>query len=581
MKIAIYGVSGSGKDYLITQAVEYLASKGCPAVHVRGSETLNEMAQRLHGVRFGELREDVKMGLRASFPVSLESKEFESGNVFVDGHFAFLNEYGDVYSVCTDVDLATYDLFFYLDTSPDVVSQRLREERNKHVNPESLSKLREFEIAGLTERLLSIGKELHVIKNDGEATLRYIHETIMGMHSSLRIARALLSKAGELSGCGVVAVVDCDKTLIREDSTSLLLKQVGIDGNGLNSIYALDRYTNYQDFMARLWLRKNADYSKLVIDQVCKDVTPNEGLVRDLQTVSNVSVLALSAGDSRIWERLLAQLEIDARLLTSAEGMSKYVKYHVVKELQKNGKFVVAIGDSMLDALMLGQADRAYIAAEKGYRSSIANLLAANPGIRQLRYSAHQYDGVCSDASICWIRSIGHANQAASRDMATCKSSSGAWGKELRSAHYRLGLEVGRIIAESVPEESFATVIMMRSGLPFGQGITDALDCPEFFQCGDDNLLVQEIRSCGCSDRTLIIVDGVINTGATMTRTLESLEGMKVIVASNVISSKCKIDAAIPVFAARVSDNSFKGARQWQIFGGRGPDTSDRLFATM
>ena len=185
MKIAIYGVSASGKDYLISQAVEYLVSKGCPAVHVRGSETLNEMAQRLHGVRFGELPEDDKDELRSSFPVSLESKELESGNVLVDGHFAFLNEHGDAYSVCTDADLDAYDLFFYLDTNSRTVSQRLREERGDHVDPEDISKLKEYEIAGLTDRLLSIGKELHVIKNDGETTLRYIHEAVTGMHSAV------------------------------------------------------------------------------------------------------------------------------------------------------------------------------------------------------------------------------------------------------------------------------------------------------------------------------------------------------------------------------------------------------------
>jgi len=38
-----------------------------------------------------------------------------------------------------------------------------------------------------------------------------------------------------------------------------------------------------------------------------------------------------------------------------------------------------------------------------------------------------------------------------------------------------------------MPHESFATVAMMRSGLPFGQGVTDALDCPEFFRYGNDD----------------------------------------------------------------------------------------------
>jgi hypothetical protein len=33
--------------------------------------------------------------------------------------------------------------------------------------------------------------------------------------------------------------------------------------------------------------------------------------------------------------------------------------------------------------------------------------------------------------------------------------------------------------------------------------------------------------------------------------------------------------------AARVSDNSYVGAKQWDVSAGKGPDTADRLFRTM
>ena len=245
--------------------------------------TLNADAERMFGARFSELSEDDKAVIRASFPGSLARRELESTNVIVDGHYAFLSEHGDPYAVFTDADMAAYDEFFYLDTSSYTVSKRISEERQKHVNPESISKLKEFEIAGLTARLLESGKELHVIKNDGEATLRYIHEVMQGRHSSKAIAEGLVSQLKSLEGCGVVALVDCDKTLILEDTSALLIKLASADANELRNIYALDRYTNYQDYMARAWLASNAPVDEAAVEAVVDAVTPNAALIEDLK----------------------------------------------------------------------------------------------------------------------------------------------------------------------------------------------------------------------------------------------------------------------------------------------------------
>ena len=581
MKVAIYGVSASGKDYLISQLVEYLEGKGCPVEHVRGSMTLNADAERLFGAKFSELSEDDKAVVRASFPGSLAHRESESTNIVVDGHYAFLSEHGDPYAVFTDADLATYDVFFYLDTSSYTVSRRISEQRQKHVNPESISKLKEYEITGLTARLLESGKELHVIKNDGEATLRYIHEVMQGEHSSKTIAEKLVGQLEGLDGCGVVALVDCDKTLVLEDTSSLLVKRASADANELRNIYALDRYTNYQDYMARAWLASNAPVDESAVEAVVGAVTPNAALVEDLRRAEGVPVLAITAGDKAVWSGILESLGLEAQLLCPAEGMSKYVKRDVVIELQKAGKFVVAFGDSMMDSLMLDQADRAYAIANKGYRTSIARLLAERSSIRQLRYSAYQYAGTHADVSACWVRCLDARSEAVKSDIATCKSSSGSHGRNLRLAHYRLGEMVGEAIRRDLRSAEFVTVVLMRSGLPFGQGIADALDCPELFFHGNVADLKEAIATGGYTDRVIVLADGVINTGGTVNRIVGELDGIRTVAAANVISSRCKLDSSMPIYAARVSDNSYVGARQWEQTGGKGPDTSDRLFETL
>ena len=152
MKIAIYGVSGSGKDYLIGQLVDYLAERGVTLAHALGSTTLNRQAESLHGSKFSELPEQEKANLRAAFTSSLVAREEEAGNVAVDGHFAFMNAHGDIYEVFTEADLRVYDAFFYLDTSSYEISRRLRDERAKEASPESISRLKEDEIAGASWR---------------------------------------------------------------------------------------------------------------------------------------------------------------------------------------------------------------------------------------------------------------------------------------------------------------------------------------------------------------------------------------------------------------------------------------------
>ena len=47
MKIAVYGVSRSGKDYFIAQFVNRLLSKGIKIINVPGSKTLKDISYQI------------------------------------------------------------------------------------------------------------------------------------------------------------------------------------------------------------------------------------------------------------------------------------------------------------------------------------------------------------------------------------------------------------------------------------------------------------------------------------------------------------------------------------------------------
>lgn len=580
MRIAIYGVSAAGKDHLISDLVEYLAERGVGLTHVPGSATLDGMARRICGKSFSSLGEDDKARLRRRFADELAIREQECGNVVVDGHYAFYASDGSLADVFTDSDLAAYDLFLYLDTDPEVVTERLCRQ-GRPMPEDDVRAWQGHEVEGLGARLLEAGMELHVIRDDGEPTLRYIEEAMRGKWSSPRIAREAVEALRTLGGPGVVCLVDCDKTLVEEDTTSLVLGRHGTSASGLVDVYVRDRYTNYQCFMADRWLGSNLCLGDDDVAWACEEATPNEGLIASLRDRPSVPVVAITAGPTDVWSKLIDRLGIGAELLDTHGVMSKYVKCFVARELQRRGFYVIAVGDSMLDSLMLEQADRPYAYAGKGRRESMARLLERNPRIRQFSFCPYQYPGTHADESICWVDCLSQKDREVASDIAVCKSSSGSMGRVLRGAHRRLGARLGRRISTCLACDEFAVVIMMRSGLPLGEGIADELDCPMLFFDGDADGLVEQVEGNGLGGRSLILTDGVVNTGRSLEELAARLEGYRIAVAASVVSSSARIGAGYPVFTARVSDNSYVGAKQWDVSGGKGPDTADRLFRTM
>lgn len=109
MKIAIYGITGAGKDYLIDKLVNSLNLK---ALHIKGSTELYRLAKEKFGKNFKELNDRQKDELRKNDFIKLvKACELENDVVFVDGHYAFKKDDG-FEVVFTDADKECYDHFF-------------------------------------------------------------------------------------------------------------------------------------------------------------------------------------------------------------------------------------------------------------------------------------------------------------------------------------------------------------------------------------------------------------------------------------------------------------------------------------
>lgn len=583
MKFAIYGVSRSGKNYLIERLVNYFQERGTALKHINGSEILKELAIKIYEKEFKLLNDEEKDSLRKEFVVRLDAAEKEYGHIVVDGHYAFYNQKGELFKVFTESDKNAYETFFYLETEPSAVIERMRtsigDKRNEEMTEMQVAVWQDYEISKMSEELLRGDKELHVLQY-GEEVFEYIYEVVaLGRYSSLRIAEEMLANIKLGSSNETIVVTDCDKTLSIEDTTNIACDIKGVDKDIFGQIYAGDIYSNYQAWLANRYIAEKSVFSEEIIEDIAEKTHFNNALIADLRTKEDVRILALSAGFSKAWAALLNQVGLQTDVLMSECGVvSKYVKYFVVKLLKQQGKFVVAIGDSLLDGLMLKEADVGYIATTKGYRKNVEKFLRNNQTIRQLKYFDYQYNFLQSDEFILSAKSL-TKNEEIERKIALCKSNSNCTGKVLRVTHYELGQEVAKMIKADAGKNDFAVIIMMRSGLSFGMGVADFFDCPVLFHDDKNNVdLSVQLQENNLQDKKLILCDGVVNTGKSIYSLIEACKLKNVIIATNVLSDKVDRTKMIPIYTTRISQNSFVGTKQKLVVNGKGPDTSDRLF---
>lgn len=587
MKIAIYGVSRSGKDYLIEELIEYLIQRKMPLYHMKGSETLNEISMSKYQKQFKLLAEAEKDICRKEFISRLSQLESQYKNIVVDGHYSFFDRNMYLYDAFTEDDLDCYDHFFYLDTDADNIIERMRlstdEKRNDVYTKEDILQWKAYELDELSYALIGKGKELHIINYRDEKVLEYISEVMEGKYSSPDIAKRLVASIELLNEYNTIILVDCDKTLSLEDTTNLVLKSKGIDGGVLKNIYQGDRYSNYQAVLAKEYLQQIEVSQMDSIAYINENITINKELIQDLKSKKASLIIGITAGDNHVWESILKNSGLEIMVLDAEMIMSRFIKYYVMKELQSLGKYVIAIGDSMLDSLMLEYSNKSYIVSNKGYRDNIYDLLSKHGNIHQLSYNQYRYESIMIEEDINSIKTLDTGKELVKSSIEVCKSGSGIEGKKLREAHYLLGGDVAEMIKADFCNARYVVVIMMRSGLVFGQGIADCLDCPELFydESSAETFIRSFLEDGKYKGYKIIVCDGVINSGKTIKRIVEQMAGYDIIIAANVISSKFKTSSLYPIYASRISRNSFVGSKQRVVSNGKGPDTSDRLFRTI
>ena len=395
MKYAIYGISCCGKDTFIKKLLESGKFEGYE--HPKGSESLNTIALNSFGKNFKELSVSEKEDIRAEYAQKLMQKE----NIFADGHYCFPKD-GKYEIVFTKKDTECYDSFFYLKAKPEDVKNRIassvKNQKFVCLSASDIDAWQKKEISELRDICFKINKDFIVLDSDFKSTIVFIeayttnYKTCNSYQQATRLAEICKSKASRKK----IALFDCDRTIVKEDTGTDYFKANGASLEKVKEIFADDIYSQYQ-FWKYNQLHKNFTvrpstnqfhFNTLVIEKISE--LRNNGYF----------IVGVTSGISAIWQQIFREHDIVDLMVSSDETLgitiSDFVKGYLAQNIAHDHE-VFACGDSLTDIYMLEAASmQGVIYAPGKTRSSVQEYLNTHPEtkIKQFKQNPHQYNNI-------------------------------------------------------------------------------------------------------------------------------------------------------------------------------------------
>lgn len=329
MRLGLYGLPAAGKTYILDRI------QGIKVLH--GSEMLFDINKDFH-----HMDEKCKKAVRKELANTLLKED----NFIMDGHYSF----GDNV-VFTKEDGRLYDAFLYLYIEPEVLKSRMeKSSKNGKYLKFDIKKWQNTEIEKLREYCHENNKDFYVIDNqdlgyfdDIDTVLKFIYAVSDGF-SCVNFAKEVANDILSMSDVTDITLTDGDRTLIREDSSSLIGYKTHIfDGNF---------YTGFQSFVHHENMMKYINASNKT---EIPDITYNEFVLKYMD-----NGFILTSGQSDIWKNISEKIK---RPVFFGNQMSSDTKFFITKFLQKHKK-VRAFGDSMNDYFMLKRSDEAFLIAK-------------------------------------------------------------------------------------------------------------------------------------------------------------------------------------------------------------------------
>ena len=278
MRLGLYGLPAAGKTYILDRI------NGIKVFH--GSDMLFDLDKDFHNTD-----ENGRKAVRKEFANSLLKKD----DFIMDGHYSF----GDNV-VFTKEDGKLYDAFLYLYIEPRVLKSRM-EKSSKNIKylKFDIEKWQNTEIEKLREYCHEHNKDFYVIDNqdlgyfdDIDTVLKFIYAVSDGF-SCVNFAKKVANDILSMSDFTDITLTDGDRTLIKEDSSSLVGYKTNIfDGNF---------YTGFQSFVHYEIMMKYTNASKKL---PISEVTYNDFVLKHMD-----NGFILTSGQPDIWKNISEKIK--------------------------------------------------------------------------------------------------------------------------------------------------------------------------------------------------------------------------------------------------------------------------------
>ena len=397
MVVGLYGISGSGKTYLLNQLKQTLSQK--QYLLFEGSEVLAGVVPG--GLdSFKQLSKDDQTRYREQAIRKIGHECATSNRVgVVTGHFMFWKTEptvdGGGEEAATPADLATYTHILYLDTAIDRIDRYRREDaarcRGECMPPHVLRKWRDTEKRELRRLCAENGILFSLVSESPYCPLHdrvwLFLEDFREHTPELNLARAkrglddfLLPSKEQLAS---VLLLDADRTLTIKDTGRLFweLARPGQDDEGeASAVTVKDVFSgplgySYNAFRQAVLLYEevsaNQDFNWLC-DKVQSQVQIDPKFVALLKQAADnphIATVVVTSGLGRLWDMIVANAGLSKTVKVIGGGtisdgfvVTAGVKAALVDHLHSAYDVrVVAFGDSPLDLPMLTKADEAIL----------------------------------------------------------------------------------------------------------------------------------------------------------------------------------------------------------------------------
>jgi len=407
MKVAVYGISKSGKDYLLEHLVKLLNGI---AIHVKGSQSLRAISEKSYGISFHSLTSDQQNHVRSLFIEELKNYEKQYRVVFVDGHYSFPSSGNEFKIAFTESDMLAYDVFFYLNRTANRIKLNAETTPTHQyysvlIDEEKTIAWMEFDRNGLKMECNKTGIDLIVLDDNFDENIAFLVDYIENYYeysSKSILDKIMTSLAPKITSSKTVILVDCDKTISVNDITVDYLNEGQLDINIVKTIFKGDFYSSYQFYRFHKYLHTVSNLNHIV-QMATQRIIPNNNLIDDMKQMPNETyIVGITTGIADAWadwnqSNPLFDFLIGKCVCKSISDLNIFVtpsiKEQLAKELRKLGYFVIAIGDSIIDMGMIQNADKGILVASTkidkrilDYMKNIENSKIAQPVYNNVKY---------------------------------------------------------------------------------------------------------------------------------------------------------------------------------------------------